>query len=112
MRDFFKAIRISLRYKWSIMGAILSSLIIAVLWGASITTIYPFVRIVFRGEGGNDTIIGSDGSDRLLGGGGADSIRGGAGDDVIKGQGRRHAEAANRRHPQRRAFDGLYSCAS
>lgn len=50
MRHFFKAIRLSLRYKWSIAGAILSSLIIAVLWGASITTIYPFVRIVFRGE--------------------------------------------------------------
>lgn len=50
MRSFLKAIRVSLKYKWSITGAILSSLIIAVLWGASITTIYPFVRIVFRGE--------------------------------------------------------------
>lgn len=39
-----------MRYKWSIMGAIFSSLAIAILWGASITTIYPFVRIVFRGE--------------------------------------------------------------
>ncbi len=50
MQHFFKAIRISLRYKWSIAGAIASSLMIAVLWGASITTIYPIVRIVFRGE--------------------------------------------------------------
>lgn len=50
MRHFLKAIKVSLRYKWSILGAILSSLMIAVLWGASITTIYPFVRIVFRGE--------------------------------------------------------------
>ena len=50
MNHFLKAIRVSLRYKWSIAGAILSSLTIAILWGASITTIYPFVRIVFRGE--------------------------------------------------------------
>lgn len=50
MPHFWKAIRVSLRYKWSIVGAILSSLTIAMLWGASITTIYPFVRIVFRGE--------------------------------------------------------------
>ena len=50
MWPFFKAIRISLRYKWSIAGAIISSLAIAILWGASITTIYPFVKIVFRGE--------------------------------------------------------------
>jgi len=50
MRSFLKAIRVSLRYKWSIVGAIISSLAIALLWGASITTIYPFVRIVFRGE--------------------------------------------------------------
>lgn len=39
-----------MRYKWSIAGAIISSLAIAILWGASITTIYPFVKIVFRGE--------------------------------------------------------------
>ena len=51
MKFFFRAIWISLRYKWSIVGAILCSLAIALLWSASITTIYPFAEIVFKKQG-------------------------------------------------------------
>ena len=47
MNDFREAIRLSLRYKWSIVGAALSSLMIALLFGASIATTLPFVKIIF-----------------------------------------------------------------
>lgn len=47
MNDFREAIRLSLRYKWSIFGAALSSLMIALLFGASIATTLPFVKIIF-----------------------------------------------------------------
>lgn len=47
MREFWDAIRLSLRYRWSIAGALFSSLMIAILFGASIATVLPFVRIVF-----------------------------------------------------------------
>ncbi|MBL8855419.1 MAG: ABC transporter ATP-binding protein [Planctomycetaceae bacterium] len=47
MNDFREAIRLSLRYKWSIIGAALSSLMIALLFGASIATTLPFVKIIF-----------------------------------------------------------------
>lgn len=50
MKPFFRAIRLSLRYRWSIAGAILCSLLIALLWGASITTVFPVVKIVLEGE--------------------------------------------------------------
>lgn len=47
MNDFREAIRLSLRYKWSITGAAFSSLMIALLFGASIATTLPFVKIIF-----------------------------------------------------------------
>ena len=51
MKFFLRAIWISLRYKWSIVGAVLCSMAIALLWSASITTVYPFVEIVFKKKG-------------------------------------------------------------
>lgn len=51
MKYFFRAIIISLRYKWSIVGAILCAIAIAVLWSASITTVFPFAEIVFKNQG-------------------------------------------------------------
>lgn len=47
MNEFWEAIKLSLRYKWSILGAALSSLMIALLFGASIATALPFVKIIF-----------------------------------------------------------------
>ena len=39
---------LSLRYRWSIAGAVACSLMIALLWGASITTVFPVVETVFE----------------------------------------------------------------
>jgi ATP-binding cassette, subfamily B, bacterial MsbA len=50
MLEFLPAVKSSLRYKWSIIGAVVCSLLIALLWGASISTIYPFVEIVLEGN--------------------------------------------------------------
>lgn len=47
MKDSIEALRLSLKYRWSILGAFLSSLMIAFLFGASITTVLPFVKVVF-----------------------------------------------------------------
>ena len=47
MSQFLRALKLSLRYRWSIAGAILFSLLIALLWGASITTVFPVVETVF-----------------------------------------------------------------
>ena len=50
MKSFLKAIFLSFRYKWTIAAAILCSMLIASLWAASITTVFPVVKIVLEGE--------------------------------------------------------------
>ena len=50
MKPFFRAVKHSLRYRWSIAGAFLCALLVAVIWSASITTVFPIVKIVLEGE--------------------------------------------------------------
>lgn len=50
MKNFYRAILLSLRYKWTIAGALTCSFLIALLWSASITTVFPVVKIVLEGE--------------------------------------------------------------
>lgn len=50
MRAFLKAVGLSLRYKWSIIGAIVCSTLIAGLMVASISTILPVVKVVLEGH--------------------------------------------------------------
>ena len=50
MKPFLSAVRLSLRYKLAIIGALASSMLIAVCWSASITTVFPVVKIVLEGQ--------------------------------------------------------------
>ncbi|MEM9410487.1 MAG: ABC transporter transmembrane domain-containing protein, partial [Planctomycetota bacterium] len=50
MKHFRHAIWKSLKYKWTIVGSVLSSLAIAVLFCISISTVFPVVKIVLEGE--------------------------------------------------------------
>ncbi len=50
MRSFLRAVRVALRYRFTIAAAMLCSLAVGGLWGANIGTIYPFLEIVFKGE--------------------------------------------------------------
>jgi len=50
MKPFFKAVLLSLRYKWSILGAVGCAVMISLLWSMSITTIFPIVKIVVQDE--------------------------------------------------------------
>jgi subfamily B ATP-binding cassette protein MsbA len=52
MKSFLSIVVHALRYKWSIAGATIASFLIAVLWGASISTVYPVVEIVLDGKTG------------------------------------------------------------
>ena len=46
----------ALKYKYSITASILCSAMVAVLWGANITAVYPFVQIVFQGKTVHDWV--------------------------------------------------------
>jgi ATP-binding cassette subfamily B protein/subfamily B ATP-binding cassette protein MsbA len=50
MKYFLRSILLSFRYKWSITSSIITALLIAVLWGVSISTVYPFLEVVFQGK--------------------------------------------------------------
>jgi ATP-binding cassette subfamily B protein/subfamily B ATP-binding cassette protein MsbA len=50
MKNFWRAVRIALSHRWALAAAIVSSFIVALLWGANIGTIYPFIDIVFQGD--------------------------------------------------------------
>jgi len=50
MTGFYRAIRESFRYKWSLAASVVNALLIGFLWGVSITTVYPFVEVVMQGQ--------------------------------------------------------------
>lgn len=50
MRNFVRAIRLSLRYRWTFFFSLVCALGVGVFWGANIGAVYPFVEIVFQGE--------------------------------------------------------------
>jgi len=48
MRNFGRVLRLALRYRWTFLCSAVSAMIVAVLWGANIGTVYPFVEVVFK----------------------------------------------------------------
>ena len=56
MNNLFKAVRMAFRYKYSIVGSIVLSAIVAVFWGVNITAVYPFVEVVFQNKTLHDWI--------------------------------------------------------
>lgn len=50
MNNFARAVRLSLKYRFTLSAAFVCSLLVAVLWGANIGTVYPLIQIVFKGQ--------------------------------------------------------------
>lgn len=50
MKSFRYALLLSLRYRWSIAGAVACSAGVALLWCASLTTIYPVLQVVLANK--------------------------------------------------------------
>ena len=50
MNDFWRALRLALRYRWTLSGILVCSLGVALLWGANLATVYPFVEVVMGGK--------------------------------------------------------------
>ena len=48
--DFLKVLKLSMRYKWSLVGSFICSGFVALLWSANIGAVYPVARIVFYGK--------------------------------------------------------------
>ncbi len=50
MNHFSRVLRMAARRRWSFLGILVTSLMIALLWGANIGTLYPLVEVVFEGD--------------------------------------------------------------
>lgn len=50
MNSFGKVLKLVLRQPLALLGIALTALLVGVLWGGNISTIYPIVEVVFRGE--------------------------------------------------------------
>lgn len=50
MQYFLRAIKLSLVNKWTIALLMVNSIMIGVIWGGSISAVYPFVEVVFAGK--------------------------------------------------------------
>lgn len=50
MRNYWRAIRLTFKYKWNIAGVVLASICLALCWGGNIATVYPLVQVSFQGD--------------------------------------------------------------
>ena len=50
MKNFGRALSHALRYRWTLVGIVTSSLAVAVLWGTNLGAVYPFVEVVMKGQ--------------------------------------------------------------
>lgn len=50
MKSYLRAVRLCFDYRWTLIAAFVCSLMVAVLWGTNIGTVYPFIEVVFRGQ--------------------------------------------------------------
>lgn len=58
MKSFSRAISLAVRNRVTLLGVILTSLAVGVLWGANIGVVYPFVEVVFEGKSLQEWIDG------------------------------------------------------
>jgi ATP-binding cassette subfamily B protein/subfamily B ATP-binding cassette protein MsbA len=50
MKNFGRVLRLALRYRVTVAASVVSALVVAFFWGANITAVYPFVKVVFQGQ--------------------------------------------------------------
>jgi subfamily B ATP-binding cassette protein MsbA len=50
MNNFGRSLRLSLRYRWTFSASVICALGVAVMWGGSITALYPFIAVALEGK--------------------------------------------------------------
>lgn len=68
MENFWKAIRLSLRYRWTLTASIVCALAVGFLWMANIGALYPFIEATFQGKSIPDMVDGliEEGNEQIL----------------------------------------------
>lgn len=50
MSSLMRAVGMALRYRWSFFFTLVTTLGVAILWGANISTVAPFIKVIFEGQ--------------------------------------------------------------
>lgn len=58
MYNLMRALRMAMRYKWSLIFSFIGSLGVAIMWGANIGTVAPFIKVIFENKSLNDWVDG------------------------------------------------------
>ncbi len=48
MKNFGRAVRVALRFRWTLLGLIVSSVLVACFWGANFGLVYPILGVVLK----------------------------------------------------------------
>ncbi|MEN6452040.1 MAG: ABC transporter transmembrane domain-containing protein, partial [Thermoguttaceae bacterium] len=56
--NFSRVVRMAIRYKLTFAASIVSALMVAILWGANIGTVYPVVEVIFKDKSMHQWIDG------------------------------------------------------
>ncbi len=56
MNNFFRVMRVSLRYRWTVAAIVFLALGVGALWGANLGTIYPLVEVVLERQSLQDWV--------------------------------------------------------
>src|SRR5688572_24416476 len=48
MNHFGRALKMAFRHRWNVLGCLLTSLAVAVLWGGNLTAVWPVVDVIMN----------------------------------------------------------------
>jgi len=100
MKSFSRVLRRALAHRWMFGASVFCSLAVALLWGANIGTLFPFVEIVFKGDSMHEWIDHQiDNANNNIKGFEADlaaAQAGGQGKEIARAQSRLNIEIAAR----------------
>jgi ATP-binding cassette subfamily B protein/subfamily B ATP-binding cassette protein MsbA len=54
MKNLLRALRMTLKYRWSLLTSFVCSVLVAVLWSLNLGAVYPFVEIIMHGHSFHD----------------------------------------------------------
>ena len=60
MKNLGRALRMTLRYKWSLIASFFCSVMVAVLWSLNLGAVYPFVEVVLKSQSLHEWVIEQD----------------------------------------------------
>ena len=67
MKNLSRALRMTLKYRWSLLTSFTCSVLVAALWSLNLGAVYPFVEVIMRGHSLHDWAAGqrSEGTSRI-----------------------------------------------